>query len=133
MLPAATLSISIDRNWRDAYEAIWRPEAFATWAAGLARANLRREGDAWKADGVDGPIAIRFSDHNAFGVLDHWVDAAGDGAFAIYVPMRLFANGGGCEAAITVYRQPEMSDAILTRDLGLVRDDLATLKKTLER
>ncbi|WP_342360332.1 polyketide cyclase [Terrarubrum flagellatum] len=130
MLEATTFSISINRDWRDAYEAIWRPEIFARWASGLARANLRRDGDVWKADGVDGPIAIRFSDHNDFGVMDHWVDAGA--GFDIHVPMRVIANGAGCEALLTLYRQPGMSDEIMARDSGLVRADLKALKALLE-
>lgn len=131
MLPAATLSISIDRNWRDAYEAIWRPETFARWAGGLARANLRRDGEVWKADGPQGPITIRFSDRNDFGVMDHWVDA-GDGD-EIYVPLRVIPNGGGCEVLITLFRLPLMDDEMFAADADIMKRDLAALKALLER
>jgi len=131
MLPATTFGISINRAWRDAYESIWRPEAFAQWAAGLARANLRRDGGVWKADGPQGPIMIRFSDRNDFGVMDHWVEA-GDGV-EIYVPLRVVANGDGCEVLITLFRLPLMDDAMFAADAAAMKRDLATLKTVLER
>ncbi|MBN9061746.1 MAG: polyketide cyclase [Rhizobiales bacterium 65-9] len=131
MLPTTTFGISINRGWRDAYESIWRPEAFAQWAAGLARANLRRDGGVWKADGPQGPIVIRFSDHNEFGVMDHWVEA-GDGV-EISVPLRVIANGDGCEVLITLFRLPLMDDAMFAADAAAMKRDLAALKSSLER
>jgi len=75
MLESRTISISIARNWRDVYEALWQPQDFTQWASGLSKSPLENDGaDWWKADGPDGPIRIRFSDHNAFGVMDHSVD-----------------------------------------------------------
>lgn len=131
MLDATTFSISIDRDWREAYDAIWRPEYFANWASGLARANLRREGDRWAADGPEGPITIRFTDRNEFGVMDHWVDiGAGD---EIYIPLRAIQNGDGCEILITLFRLPQMDDATFAADADTMKRDLATLKDLLER
>lgn len=78
MLPARTYSISIDRNWQQLYEAIWQPEIFAKWASGLTESDLRRGGTGWLADGPDGPITIRFTPHNDYGVMDHFV-GTGDG------------------------------------------------------
>jgi hypothetical protein len=35
MLETRTISISINRNWNDVYEAIWRPEDFPKWVFGV--------------------------------------------------------------------------------------------------
>jgi len=74
MLETRTISISINRNWNDVYEAIWRPEGFPKWASGLSKSSLAKYGEVWKAEGPEGPITIRFTDHNVFGVMDHYVD-----------------------------------------------------------
>ena len=107
MLEAQTVSVSIARPWEEVYEAIWRPQDFARWASGLSKSSLEKDGDAWKAQGPDGPIRVRFTDHNAFGIMDHIVDLGG--GREVHVPMRIIANEDGAEALLTVLRQPEMS------------------------
>jgi len=73
MLEVKTISVSIDRDWHDVYNAIWRPEAFQSWASGLAKSALENCGDHWKARGPEGSVKIRFTGHNQFGVMDHYV------------------------------------------------------------
>src|ERR1700730_12294977 len=77
MLEARTISISINRNWNAVYEAIWTPEAFPKWASGLSKSSLVKDGEVWKAEGPEGPITIKFTDHNVFGVMDHYVTRPG--------------------------------------------------------
>jgi hypothetical protein len=131
MLESITIGISIDRDWRDLYEAIWRPEAFPTWVSGLSNASLVRQGEIWTAQGPEGPIQIRFTDRNEFGVMDHWVDLGG--GRVVYVPLRIVANGSGAEVLLTLFRQPEMSDAKFAQDQDWVRRDLLALKALAER
>ncbi len=126
MLMARTVSISIDRPWQDLYEAIWRPTCFPTWASGLSGSSLEQEGDAWKAEGPDGPVKIRFTSHNSFGVMDHHVET-GNGS-EIYVPLRVIANGDGAEVLLTLFRQPEISDAKFLADIEWVQRDLLSLR-----
>jgi len=127
MLESRTISISIARDWKDVYEAVWQPQDFARWASGLSQSPLERdEADWWKTEGPEGPIRIRFSDHNAFGVMDHYVDI-GTGA-EIYVPMRIVANGEGAEVLFTLFRQPGMSDEKFAADADWVARDLLALK-----
>ena len=127
-----TLSISIARNWKLVYEAVWRPEDFPRWASGLSQSQLTREdSEWWQAQGPDGPIRIRFSDHNAFGILDHFVDL-GNGR-EIYVPMRIVANAEGAEVLFTLFRQPEMTAEKFAADTAWVERDLQALKALMER
>ncbi|WP_306805920.1 SRPBCC family protein [Caballeronia sp. BR00000012568055] len=128
-MQALTLSVSINRNWKDLYDAIWRPEAFQKWASGMAESTLEPDGDQWKARGPAGDVTIRFTAYNDFGVMDHTVrlasgDKSGD---EIHVPLRVFANGDGAEVTLTLFRQPGMSDDQFAADADWVRRDLATL------
>lgn len=123
--PARTYGISIERDWRDLYDAIWRPEVFGQWASGLADSDLRQEGDAWLADGPAGPVRMRFTPHNEFGVMDHFVDAAGA---EIHIPLRVLQNGDGAEVILTLYRQPGMDDERFAADAKWINRDLRALK-----
>ena len=131
MLEAKTITVSIDRDWRELYEAFWRPEAFAQRASGLSNSAIEREGEDWKAQGPEGPIRIKFSDRNGFGVMDHWVDIGG--GRIVYVPLRIAANGAGAEVSLTLFRQPDMADAKFAEDAAWVKGDLLTLKALNER
>ncbi len=124
-LPARTYSVTIDREWRALYAAIWRPEFFARWALGLADSGVRPDGDGWIADGPDGPMRIRFTPHNAFGIMDHVVEAP---AGEIHVPLRVVPNGRGAEVMLTLYRQPGMDDERFAADARWVNRDLARLR-----
>ncbi len=126
MLKSTTLSVSINRDWRNVYEAIWRPEDFPKWASGLSKSTLVRTGDVWKAEGPAGPITIEFTDHNVFGVMDHSVTLA-DGT-VIYVPLRVVRNGEGAEVLLTLWRQSGMTDAQYATDKEWVKRDLLALK-----
>ncbi|TPG14456.1 polyketide cyclase [Sphingomonas oligophenolica] len=126
MLPARTFSVSIPRDWRELYAEIWQPDCFARWASGLTDSGLRCVGDEWLADGLDGPIRIRFTAHNAFGVMDHWVDT-GSGK-PLHIPLRVVANGEGAEVILTLYRQPDMTDERFAADIKWINRDLQALK-----
>ena len=131
MLEAKTIGVSVDRNWRELYEAIWKPRDFPKWASGLSSSSLERCGDAWTAEGPDGPIKITFTGHNRLGIMDHWVDIGG--GRIVYVPLRVVENGNGAEVLLTLFRQPDMSDAKFAEDQKWVQRDLLTLKALVER
>ena len=126
MFESRTVSISISRPWQDLYDAIWQPTCFPSWASGLSGSSLEQDGDAWKAKGPEGPIRIRFTDHNPFGVMDHYVDV-GSGS-EIYVPLRVVPNSEGAEVMLTLFRQPEMSDTKFLADIEWVQRDLLALR-----
>lgn len=131
MLPARSFSVSIRHEWQALYERIWRPEFFPKWAAGLSESDLRLEGGQWLANGPAGPISIRFTPHNRFGVMDHFVDT-GDGN-EIHVPLRVVQNNDGAEVILTLFRQPDMDDTRFAADIKWVNRDLKSLKALIER
>jgi len=131
MLESRTISLSINRNWEKVYDAVWRPEDFSKWASGLSKSSLTRDGEAWRAEGPEGTVRITFTDHNAFGIMDHHVDV-GNGT-SIYVPMRIIQNGDGAEVLLTLFRQPGMSDEKFAADAEWVGRDLLALRALVTR
>lgn len=131
MLESRTITVSINRNWNEVYEAVWRPENFPQWASGLSKSSFVRDGETWKAEGPAGQVRIRFTEHNAYGVMDHTV-TLGDGT-EIYVPLRVIRNGDGADVALTLFRQPGMTDAQFAADADWVANDLLALKALFVR
>ncbi len=125
------ISIFIDRLPDDVYEFASNPENLPRWAAGLARSEVKRNGDAWVAEAPFGEVKIRFSRINTFGVMDHDVEI-GSGE-VVHNPMRVVSNGNGSEFIFTLFRQPEMSEEQFSEDARAVYTDLQTLKALLER
>ena len=78
-----------------------------------------------------GPMTLGFSARNAHGVLDPSV-IPGNGA-PMYNPMRLLANGEGCELVFTLYRSGGATEEEYERDAAWVAHDLAGLKALMER
>lgn len=131
MLPARVVSVAIRRNWHELYDRFWRPERFPEWASGLGGASLTQDGEVWTTAGPEGPVSIRFTRYNDFGVMDHWVDP-GDG-HVVHVPMRIVENGEGAQVMLTLYRQPGMSDEKFAEDAAWVERDLMAMKALAEK
>ena len=125
------VSVSIARRPGEVYEFASDPRNLRAWAAGLARSEVRQDGDAWVADAPFGKVRVRFAERNAFGVMDH--DVTLESGVTIHNAMRVVPNGEGSEFIFTLIRQPGMSDAQFARDKGAVAADLKTLKELLER
>ncbi len=122
------LSVSIARSAGYAYEFLCEPVHFSRWASGLG--SLRKVDGQWIAQTPRGPMPVRFSERNPFGVLDHWVTPPSGPA--IYVPLRVVASGDGCELILTLFRQPGMDPAKFEADAGWVWRDLEAAKQLLE-
>ncbi len=127
---ARLISIGVECGWERANDFLSQPANFALWANGLAE-TLRQEGERWIAQTPVGEATVRFTPRNEFGVLDHWIDFA-DGS-TVYVPLRVTANGEGCEVTLTLFRLPGMSEEKFREDAEWVERDLARLKRVLER
>lgn len=127
---ARALSVRIDRPAAEAYEFLSVPENFPKWASGLG-SSLRRNGDDWVVETPEGQAAVRFSEPNTYGVLDHQVRLPRGGT--VYVPLRVVANGPGCDLVLTLFRRPETSDAQFAADAEWVMRDLEAAKRLLER
>lgn len=124
-----TLSVSINRDWREVYDYAADPHNMHHWAAGLGR-DFERSGDAWVLRDPGGnSITMRFTERNPYGVLDHDVTAGGR---TTHNAMRIVPNGDGAEFSFVLMQTPNLSDAEFERDAAAVQKDLDTLKRLLE-
>src|SRR5256885_16888560 len=71
-LVSRTMSVRIARAQREVYDFASVPENFPRWASGLAR-SLKKVNGEWIAGTPEGPVKVRFTERNAFGILDHHV------------------------------------------------------------
>ncbi len=126
MLESQTLSVFIEKPWQQVYEALWRPEDFPQWASGLSDASLCKIQGQWQARGPGGLITIEFTEHNAYGVMDHTVNVGG--GIKVYVPLRVIANGASAQVLLTLFRQPGMSELTFAEDARSVKRDLEALR-----
>ncbi len=123
------LGIGIDRPATEVYDYVSQPANLAEWAAGLAGSIELVEGH-WVADSPLGPVVVEMTERNPYGVADHRVSLATGETF--FNPMRVIADGEGCELVFTLRRQAGVSDADFDRDAAAVAADLATVKRLLE-
>jgi hypothetical protein len=126
---ARKLSVSINRPAAEAYEFLCVPDNFPKWASGLGT-SLRQAGGDWIVETPEGPATVRFSERNSYGVLDHSVRLPR--GISVYVPLRVAAQGDGCELVVTLFRQPDMSDEKFAADAEWVMRDLLAAKRILE-
>ena len=124
-----SITVRIDRPFDKVYEFLVDPVNWNQWAFGLGR-NIRRSQDGWIADSDSGVARVQFTLQNSFGIVDHTIIRPS--GQRVYVPMRLIANGSGCELIFTLFREPDMSDAQFASDAGFVQRDLNGLKRLLE-
>src|SRR5688572_17548104 len=123
------VSIGIDRDWQEVYAFASDPEKMPRWATGLGKGIEYVDG-VWRGEGPEGPITIRFTPPNPYGILDHHVLVAP--GKELYIPARVIANGSGAEVSITVFQREGVTDEEFAADAEWVAKDLATLKQLLE-
>ena len=124
------VSMSIERPAEDVYAYVIDPANLSTWAAGLANSPLRRVDGQWVADSPLGRVAVAFVDPNDLGVADH--DVTLPSGERVTNPMRVFANGDGCDVVLSVRRLATMSEADFAADVDAVARDLASLRSLME-
>ena len=109
------------------YEFVRDARNFPRWAFFRSATDA---GDHWIMEAPDGPVKLRFLERNTLGVLDHDV-TLGNGT-VVHVPLRVIANGDGCEILLTVFQLPGTTDAAFDADGAQVHTDLTSLKRLLE-
>lgn len=125
------LSVYVARKPADVYKFASDPKNLPLWAHGLARSEVKKQGNWWVAESPFGKVRVRFAEKNHFGVLDH--DVQLESGVIVHNPMRVIPNGEGSEFVFTLIRQAGMSDEKFAEDKAAVERDLRTLKELLER
>jgi hypothetical protein len=120
-LESTTITVRMARPWQDVYDFTSVPENFPRWASGAAK-SLQRVNGEWIAEAPAGPVKLRFTERNSYGILDHHVVIRP--GVEIYIPMRVIANGTGSEVPFTFVRLPDMTDETFRRDAEWVERDL---------
>lgn len=133
MLPARTVSVSIDATPDVVYKFVADAFNMARWAPGFCQTITADPAveRGWRITTAEGVQAhARFVAPNAHGIVDHWVVLPDVGE--VYVPLRVVANGAGSEVLLTIFRQPAMSVAQWDADCQAVSADLTRLKELLD-
>lgn len=125
------VSIYVDRPPGEVYDFAADPRNLPRWAAGLARAEVKKEGDHWLMESPMGKVKVRFAKRNSLGVLDH--DVTTEAGVTIHNPMRVVPNGRGSQFTFTLIRQPGTPDEQFAADRAAVENDLRALKSLLEK
>ncbi|WP_326611950.1 SRPBCC family protein [Streptomyces scopuliridis] len=124
------ISTHIDRPVREVYDYASSPSNLPEWAHGLGGSINRIDGQ-WIAESSPmGRVVVAFVQKNELGVLDH--DVTLPSGEIVYNPVRVIADGAGCEVVFTLRRRAGMSDEDFQRDADAVLADLTTLKRVME-
>lgn len=105
------------------------PGNLPRWAAGLAQADVVRDGERLLVDSPMGRVEVRFVPGNEFRVLDH--DVTLPSGTVVTNPVRVLAHPDGAEVVFTV-RQIELADDEFERDVRMVEADLRRLQELLQ-
>lgn len=111
------------------YDFAANPDNLPRWAAGLAQAEVRRDGEDLVAASPMGDVRVRFAPPNDFGVLDH--DVTLPSGEVVNNPLRVLDHPDGAEVVFTV-RQLAASDEDFARDCAAVARDLEALRELVE-
>jgi hypothetical protein len=133
VLKSKIVQIQIDRPYAETYRIVSIPENFKLWSPLLqprfeARGNNGRD---WFADLPTGSAIIRFSEPNAYGVLDYTV-IPDDGEKVRTTAVRLIPNGEVCELVLMFFMQPYQDDEMFASYVEWATTDFMTLKSVVE-
>jgi hypothetical protein len=131
MFASEVIKVPIARPYAEVYEFLADPLNFKRWAANPDSEMEPLEGGDWLVELPAGRMAIRFAPRNTFGVLDYQVFPPGQNGGSV-VPVRLIANGGGCELVLVWMQRPGIPPERFDSDIEWVRSDLTRLKTLLE-
>jgi hypothetical protein len=124
------VSTSIDRPPDVVHGYVVNPANLSVWAAGLAESPLQQVDGQWVADSPLGRVVVAFAAPNDLGVADH--DVTLPSGQKVTNPMRVFANGDGCDVVFSVRRLVGMTETEFAADVDAVTRDLATLRSIME-
>ena len=129
LMKSMTVSISIDRDPKTVYEFIYNLTNLPKWAKMLCLSiKQQSKNGEWIIKTPQGDAKIRLTRKNKFNILYHYVSSAP--GVEVFVPMRVVPNHRyGSEVMLTVFQTPDISQGKFTEDVGLVNQDLRTMRR----
>jgi len=132
MFASEVIKVPIERPYADVYEFLADPLNFNRWAATPGSEMQALDGGDWLVDIPAGQqMVIRFAPRNNFGVLDYQIFRPGETSGPI-TPVRLIANGDGCELLLLWKQRPDVPPGRFRSDVEWIESDLHRLKTLLE-
>jgi hypothetical protein len=128
-MKSQTITVYIEAPAERVYAFASKEENMPRWVPSFFR-SVTREGEQWVVDSPLGKAVFAFAEKNPFGVLDHRIRLPSGEEF--FNPMRVIANGQGCELIFTLFQSAAMSDEDFARDAGMVRSDFEVLRHLME-
>jgi hypothetical protein len=123
------IHFTLTRSVAEVYAYVSKPQNFAQWAAVVGP--MRQVGPLeWKAEMAFGMRIVRFTEPNPYGVLDHAIYKEGDEP--VVMPMRVTANGDGCDLIFVFFRRDGMTDEQFASGVEWVNADFLALRSILE-
>ncbi|WP_276353895.1 SRPBCC family protein [Cohnella caldifontis] len=130
-MQAVTISVSIESPPQDVYEYAANPANSPEWLTSFC-VSARPAEDEWILEtAAEGTMGLRYVESNPYGVLDHRIRLETGETFVN--PMRVIPNGTGSEVLFTLFRREGVTEAQFKRDAEMVRSDLLSLKRVLEK
>lgn len=111
------------------YDVVADPDQLPRWAAGLALADVTRDGEDLVVASPMGEVRVRFVPRNDLGVADH--DVTLPSGTTVTNPLRVVSHPDGSEVVFTV-RQLDLTDEEFEADCATVAADLERLKALVE-
>ena len=133
MFKTSVISVFIDRPYSKVYQFLADPSNLTRWMPSLGPVLRHVSGDEWIAERPHwptGPLLLRFTPPNPYGVLDCAVSVVGGATNT--TPIRLVPNGRGCEIVYLIRQYPGVTDPAFNSEEEWLRSDLMTVKTMLE-
>jgi len=126
-LQAETRTVSIEAPRSNVVRFLGNANNLPRWAPNFAR-TVRPQNGRWLINAGEGEAEILVAASEGLGTVD-LVSAADPtrGAF-----LRVLPSGAGCELLFTLFFPPTASDAVVTQQMSVVRQELETVKAICE-
>jgi hypothetical protein len=121
---ADTQTITLPVSVEDAFSFLAQPENLPRWAVGFVR-GIRREGDDWIVQTVQGEMSVRVVADALRGTIDFHMRAT-PGVEAIAYS-RVVPNDSGTEYVFTQFQLPGMADGVFAGQRAALAEELAIL------
>jgi len=125
------ITVVIEQPFDEVYGFLADPMNFPSWGPVSSVEIHHMHGSDWLIQMPRGPLIIRFTEPNLYGVLDYIIFGPGETSGAP-VPVRLIPHGPHSELMVVWRQRPAVDEAGFSGEVGSVRGYLARLKALLE-